>query len=177
MKQYYGQQATEYAPLPRLFAARVRTASVVVGISLAIGTLLIFGITALVNRPLHGHSLPRGLLGLAALLLPMLSVLATAVVVLSARRCLQGDYLVIARARSTRAALTACFTLLSVSCLIALGVSALVDLWGNHGKLGFLELLATFANFAIGLIGYSAGLWFVRPSVSTLEKFSDHPIW
>lgn len=163
--------------MPRLFAARVRFASVVTGVSLAVGTLLVFGLTVFVNRPLHGHSLPRGTLGLAALLLPMLSVLATAAVVLSARRCLHGDYLVVARARSTRTALTACFTALSVSCLIALGVSALVDLWGEHARLGFTELLATFANFAIGLIGYSAGLWFVRPSVSTLEKFSDHPIW
>ncbi|WP_409184607.1 hypothetical protein F9C11_10120 [Amycolatopsis sp. VS8301801F10] len=177
MKQYYGQQAVEYAPLPPLFAARVRFASVVTGVSLAIGTLLVLGLTAFVNRPLHGQILPRGPLGLAALLLPMLSVLAIAAVVLSARRCLQGDYLVIARARSTRAALAMCFTLLSISCIVALGVSALVDLWGNHGRLGFTELLATFANFAIGLIGYSAGLWFVRPSVSTLEKFSDHPIW
>ncbi|MFD2471657.1 hypothetical protein [Amycolatopsis silviterrae] len=177
MKQYYGQQAAEYAPLPASFAARVRTASVVTGVALTIGTLAVFGLTAFVNRPLHGHSLPRGPLGIAALLLPMLSVLAIAVVVLSARRCLQGDYLVIARARGTRATLTACFTALSVSCLIALGVSALVDLWGDHARLGFTELLATFANFAIGLIGYSAGLWFVRPSVSTLEKFSDHPIW
>ncbi|WP_033294405.1 hypothetical protein [Amycolatopsis jejuensis] len=177
MKQYYGQQAAEYAPLPALFAARVRAGSLVTGVALLIGTLLVLGLTVFVNRPLHGHGLPRVPLGALGLLLPALSVAATALVVLSARRCLQGDYLVIARARSTRTVLTACFTALCISCLFALTLSALVDLWGDHGRLGLTELLATGANFAIGLAGYAAGLWYVRPSVSTLEKFSDHPIW
>ena len=177
MKNYYGQQAAEYAPLPPLFATRFRLGTVVTGVSLAIGTLLVFSLTAFINSTLHGRSLPRSPLGMLLLVLPTLSVLATAVVVLSARRCLQGDYLVIARARSTRAALASCFACVSVSCLFALSTSALVDLWTSHSRFGFTELLATFANFAIGLIGYTAGLWYVRPSVRTLEKFSDHPIW
>ncbi|WP_020664317.1 hypothetical protein [Amycolatopsis benzoatilytica] len=177
MKHYYGQQAAEYAPLPPLFAARFRLGTVVTGVSLAIGTLLVLALTAFINSTLHGRSLPRSPLGTAMLLLPTMCVLGTAVVVLSARRCLQGDYLVIARARSTRTALAWCFTALSVSCLLALTTSALVDLWSSHARFGFTELLATFANFAIGLIGYAAGLWYVRPSVRTLEKFSDHPIW
>ncbi|QRP46641.1 hypothetical protein [Amycolatopsis sp. FDAARGOS 1241] len=177
MKQYYGQQATEYAPLPPLFAARVRVGSLVTGVALLIGTAFVLGLTAFVNRPLHGHSLPDSPVGVLGLLLPTLSVVATAVVVLSCRGCLQGDYLVVARARAARKALAACFTALVVASLFALTASALVDLWSDHDRLGATDLLATFANFALGVLGYAVGLFYVRPSVSTLEKFSDHPIW
>ncbi|MFI5613501.1 hypothetical protein [Amycolatopsis sp. NPDC051903] len=177
MKQYYGQQATEYAPLPPRFAARVRGGSLVTGVALLIGTVLVLGLTAFVNRPLHGHSLPDSAVGVVGLLLPTLAVVATAIVVLSCRGCLQGDYLVVARARVARKALTTCFAALVVACLFALTASALVDLWSDHDRLGATDLLATFTNFALGVIGHAAGLFYIRPSVTTLEKFSDHPIW
>ncbi|RJQ85954.1 hypothetical protein [Amycolatopsis panacis] len=177
MRQYYGQPAAEYLPLPTQFAVRVRAGSVVTGVALLVGTLLVLGLTAFVNRPLHGQGLPRAGLGTLGLALPALSVTATAIVVLTARRCLHGNYLVTARARTTRTALTICFAALSISCLLALTISALIDIWGEGGRLGLTDLLATFANFTLGTIGHGAGLWYVRPSVRTLEKFSDHPIW
>lgn len=177
MRQYYGQPAAEYLPLPTQFAMRVRAGSVVTGVALLVGTLLVLGLTVFVNRPLHGQSLPRNGLGTAGLALPMLAVIATAIVVLTARRCLHGDYLVTARARATRTALTICFAALSVSCLLALTISVLVDVWREGDHLGLTDLLATFANFALGAIGHGSGLWYIRPSVRTLEKFSDHPIW
>ncbi|MBB4687853.1 hypothetical protein [Amycolatopsis jiangsuensis] len=177
MKQYYGQQAAAYLPLPPQFAMRVRVGSAVTGIALLAGTLLVFALTAFVNRPLHGQSLPRTALGTVGLVLPVLSVAAIAFVVLTARRCLRGGYLVTARARTTRTALTVSFTALSISCLLALTISALADVWGDHARLGLTDLLATFVNFALGTIGHGAGLWYIRPSVRTLEKFSDHPIW
>lgn len=177
MRQYYGQQATDYAPLPPLFAARVRTGSLLTGIALLVGTVLVFGLTAFVNLPLHGHSLPNSPFGIAGLLLPTLSVAATAVVVLTCRGCLQGDYLVVARARVARKAFGVCFTTLVIACLLALTASALVDLWSDHERFGVTDLLATFANFALGVLGHAVGLFYVRPSVTTLEKFSDHPIW
>ncbi|MDT8911009.1 hypothetical protein [Amycolatopsis sp. PS_44_ISF1] len=177
MKQFYGQQAEGYAPLPPLFAARVRAGSLVTGVALAVGTTLVLGLTVFVNGPLHGHALPDAVLGRVALLLPVLAVLATAVVVLGARRCLLGDYLVITRARFTRTLLRGCFTALVTACLLALTTSALVDLWHDHNHLGVSDLLATGANFALGVLGYGVGLFYVRPSVATLERFSDHPIW
>ncbi|GAA3556254.1 hypothetical protein GCM10022222_44820 [Amycolatopsis ultiminotia] len=177
MKQYYGQQAAEFIPLPPLFAARVRAGSPIVGITLLVGTVLVLALTAFVNRPLHGQSLPRTALGTLGLVLPALAVACTALVVLTARWCLRGDYLVTARARTTRTALTVCFAALGISCLLALTLSALADVWGDHVRLGFTDLLATFANFALGALGYAVGLWYIRPSVRTLERFSDHPIW
>jgi hypothetical protein len=177
VKQYYGQQAEGYAPLPPLFAARVRGGSLVTGVALAIGTILVLALTVFVNGPLHGHALPDAFVGRVALLLPVLSVLATAAVVLSARRCLLGDYLVVPRARFTRTLLRACFTALVATCLLALTTSALVDLWHDHNRLGATDLLATCANFALGILGYGVGLFYVRPSVATLQRFSDHPIW
>ncbi|MEV4598831.1 hypothetical protein AB0K15_15630 [Amycolatopsis sp. NPDC049253] len=176
MKQYYGE-ATDYAPLPPLFARRVRSGSVITGIALLVGTAFVFGLTAFVNRPLHGHSLPDAPVGVIGLLLPTLAVVLTAIVVFACRSCLRGDYLVVARARAARTALVACFTATVVTCLLALTASALVDLWSDHDRLGATDLLATFANFALGVLGYAAGLFYVRPSVTTLEKFSDHPIW
>ncbi|WIV60260.1 hypothetical protein [Amycolatopsis nalaikhensis] len=39
------------------------------------------------------------------------------------------------------------------------------------------DLLTTLTTFAFATLGYVAGMFSVRPTVQTLRKFSDHPIW
>ncbi|MEV4150176.1 hypothetical protein AB0J40_41420 [Amycolatopsis sp. NPDC049691] len=159
----------EFVPLPPRFAERVRWGSVVVGCSMIAAMVLLVALTAFLESLAHGHALPASLIGKAEAVLPPLGVLGIAVLVLSARRCLRGDYLVVATAATARTALVFTYALTLV---LILGLFAVSIVFRVRP-----DLLTTVATFAFATLGYVAGMFFVRPSVQTLRKFSDHPIW
>jgi hypothetical protein len=125
----------------------------------------------------HGHAFPDTLLGKAAAVLPPLGVLAMAVLVLTCRRCLRGDYLVVASAAATRTALVFTYVLTLVLILGSFAVPVVFRVWRDAPELAAPDLLTTFSTLAFATIGFLVGMFYVRPSVQTLRKFSDHPIW
>jgi hypothetical protein len=171
----FGQ--VEFVPLPPRFAERVRWGSVVVGSSMVAGMVLLFGLTTYLQGVVHGHAFPDALLGKAATVLPPLGVLAIAVLVLSTRRCLRGDYLVVASATSARTALLFTYTLTLVLIFGAFAVPIVFRVWADAPASRSPDLLTTLATLAFATMGFLAGMFYVRPSMQTLRKFSDHPIW
>nr|WP_166639870.1 hypothetical protein [Amycolatopsis sp. SID8362] len=163
--------------MPPRFAARVRWGSVVVGSSMIAGMVLLFGLTTFLQGIVHGHAFPDTLLGKAAAVLPPLGVLAIAVLVLSSRRCLRGDYLVVASAASARHALLFTYVLTLVLVLGSFAVPIVFRVWRDTPDPRAPDLLTVFATLAFATMGFLAGMFYVRPSVRTLRKFSDHPIW
>jgi len=170
-------EQVDFVPLPPRFAGRVRIGSVVVGCSLLLGMLLLFGLTAFVNAVVHGHPFPDALIAFVAQLLGPLCVVATAVVVFGCRRCLRGDYLVVAAARTTRVALIVCYTATIVVTLFAVVLPLFVRVWRDEPLARTADLFGIFASLAFGTMGFAAGMVYVKPSLATLRKFSDHPIW
>ena len=175
MQGTFGQ--VEFVPLPPRFAGRVRWGSVVVGCSMIAGMVLLFGLTTFLQGIVHGHAFPETLLGKAAAVLPPLGVLAIAVLVLSSRRCLRGDYLVVASAASARHALLFTYVLTLALILGSFAVPIVFRVWRDTSHLQAPDLLTTFATLAFATTGFLAGMVYVRPSVQTLRKYSDHPIW
>lgn len=167
MQGTFGQ--VEFVPLPPRFAERVRAGSVVVGCSMITAMVLLIGLTTFLESLAHGHLLPDSLIGKGAVVLPPLGVLAIAVLVLTSRRCLRGDYLVVATATAARTALLFTYVLTLV---LILGLVAAEIVFRVRP-----DLLTTVATFTFATLGYVAGMFFVRPSVQTLRKFSDHPMW
>jgi hypothetical protein len=104
-------------------------------------------------------------------------VLAIAVLVLSSRRCLRGDYLVVASAASARNALLFTYVLTLILILGACAVPIVFRVWRDSPELGAPDLLTTFSTLAFATVGFLAGMFYVRPSMQTLRKFSNHPIW
>jgi hypothetical protein len=175
MQGTFGQ--VEFVPLPPRFAERVRWGSVVVGCSMITGMVLLFGLTTFLQGIVHGHAFPDTLLGKAAAVLPPLGVLAIAVLVLSSRRCLRGDYLVVASAASARNTLLFTYVLTLILILGACAVPIVFRVWRDSPEIGAPDLLTTFSTLAFATMGFLAGMFYVRPSMQTLRKFSDHPIW
>ncbi|MEU5261724.1 hypothetical protein [Amycolatopsis sp. NPDC021455] len=175
MQGTFGQ--VEFVPLPPRFADRVRWGSVVVGCSMVAGMVLLFGLTTYLQGIVHGHALPDTLLGKAAAVLPPLGVLALAVLVLTCRRCLRGNYLVVASAVATRNALVFTYVLTLVLILGSFAVPIVFQVWNDAPELQAPDLLTTFSTLAFATMGFLAGMVYVRPSMRTLRKFSDHPIW
>ena len=175
MQGTYGQ--LEFVPLPPRFAARVRWGSVVVGTSMIIGMVLLFGLTTFLQGIVHGHPFPDTLLGQAAAVLPPLGVLVIAVLVLTSRRCLNGDYLVVATARAARNTLVTAYAVTLALILGGFLVPLVFRVWDDVPESRAPDLLTTFATLAFSTMGFAAGTFYVRPSVQTLRKFSDHPIW
>lgn len=175
MQGTFGQ--VEFVPLPPRFAGRVRWGSVVVGCSMITGMVLLFGLTTYLQGIVHGHAFPDTLLGKAAAVLPPLGVVAIAVLVLTCRRCLRGDYLVVASAGSTRTALVCTYVLVLVLILGSSAVPIVFRVWRETPELQAPDLLTTFTTLAFATLGFLAGTGYLRPSVQTLRKYSDHPIW
>ena len=171
----FGQ--VEFVPLPPRFANRVRWGSVVVGCSMIAGMVIVFGLTTFLQGIVHGHAFPDALVGKAAAVLPPLGVLAIAVLVLSSRRCLRGDYLVVASAVSARNALVFTYLLTLVLIFGSFAVPLVFRVWHDAPEFQAPDLLTTFSTLAFATLGFAAGMFYVRPSVQTLRKFSDHPIW
>jgi hypothetical protein len=171
----FGQ--VEFVPLPPRFADRVRWGSVVVGCSMIAGMVLLFGLTTYLQGIVHGHAFPDTLLGKAATALPPLGVLAIAVLVLTCRRCLRGDYLVVASAEATRSALLLTYVLTLVLIFGAFAVPIVFRVWRDTPELRAPDLLTTFSTLAFATMGFLGGMLYLRPSVQTLRKYSDHPIW
>jgi hypothetical protein len=171
----FGQ--VEFVPLPPRFAARVRWGSVVVGCSMITGVVLLFGLTTFLQGTVHGHAFPDTLLGKAAAVLPPLAVLALAVLVLTCRRCLRGDYLVVASAVATRTALLFAYLLTLVLILGSFAVPIVFRVWRDTPELRAPDLLTVGSTLAFATTGFLAGMSYVWPSVQTLRKFSNHPIW
>ncbi|MGW5719539.1 hypothetical protein ACWEVP_25455 [Amycolatopsis sp. NPDC003865] len=167
MQGTFGQ--VEFVPLPPRFADRVRAGSVVVGCTMIAAMVLLVGLTTFLEILADGHLLPDSLIGKGAAVLPPLGVLAIAVLVLTSRRCLRGDYLVVATAATARTALLFAYVLTLV---LILGLFAAPIVFRLRP-----DVLTTVATFAFATLGYVAGTFFVRPSVQTLRKFSDHPMW
>ncbi|MEC3981780.1 hypothetical protein [Amycolatopsis sp. H20-H5] len=167
----------EYIPLPPRFADRFRWGPIVVGVVLIVGTVLFFGISAFFSKIFHDRAFPGTVTGLVAIAAPPLFVLATAVTVLTARRCLQGDYLVVSKARETYKALILCLAGSGLATLFAVLLPFVADLWadGNHPKPS--DLFTPFLYLIFSALGFLVGHFYVRPSTGTLRKFSDHPIW
>ncbi|WP_328447907.1 MULTISPECIES: hypothetical protein [unclassified Amycolatopsis] len=175
MQGTFGQ--VEYVPLPPRFAERVRWGSVVVGCSMIAGMVLLFGLTTFLQGIVHGHAFPDSLLGKAAAVLPPLAVLAMAVLVLTCRRCLRGDYLVIASAQSARNAFVFTYVLTLILILGACAVPIVFRVWHEARTARATDLLTTAVTLAFATIGFLVGMFCVRPSMQTLRRFSDHPIW
>ena len=175
MQGTFGQ--VEFVPLPPRFADRVRWGSAVVGFSMVAGMALLFGLTTFLQGIVHGHALPDTLVGKAAAVLPPLGVLALAVLVLTCRRCLRGNYLVVASAHQTRNALVFTYVLTLVLILGSFAVPIVFRVWRDSPELRAPDLLTTFSTLAFATVGFLAGMFYVRPSAQTLRKFSDHPIW
>ncbi|WP_410666513.1 hypothetical protein [Amycolatopsis sp. cmx-4-68] len=175
MQGTFGQ--VEFVPLPPRFADRVRWGSVVVGCSMVAGMVLLFGLTTYLQGIVHGHALPDTLLGKAAAVLPPLGVLAMAVLVLTCRRCLRGDYLVVASAASARNALVCTYVLTLVLILGSCAVPIVFRVWSDTPHFRAPDLLTTFSTLAFATMGFLAGMGYVRPSMQTLRKFSNHAIW
>jgi hypothetical protein len=175
MQGTFGQ--VEFVPLPPRFADRVRGGSLVVGSSMIAGVVLLFGLTTFLQGTVHGHAFPDALLGKAATALPPLAVLAMAVLVLSSRRCLRGNYLVVARATSARSALLFTYVLTLGLVLAAAAVPLVFRVWDDAPESRSTDLLTTFATLAFATTGFLAGTSYIRPSMQTLRRFSDHPIW
>ncbi|MFJ7211791.1 hypothetical protein [Amycolatopsis sp. NPDC098790] len=167
MQGTFGQ--VEFVPLPPRFAERVRAGSVVVGCSMIAAMVALVGLTTFLESLAHGHPFPDSLVGKGAVVLPPLGVLAIAVLVLTSRRCLRGDYLVVATATAARTALLFAYVLTLV---LILGLFTIPILFRLRP-----DVLTTLATFVFATLGYVAGMFFVRPSMQTLRKFSDHPIW
>ena len=174
MQGTFGQ--VEFVPLPPRFADRVRWGSVVVGCSMIAGMVLLFGLTTYLQGIVHGHALPDTLLGKAAAVLPPLAVLALAVLVLTCRRCLRGNYLVVASAHQTCIVLVFTYVLTLVLIAGSFAVPLVFRVWHGSPELRAPDLLTTFSTLAFATTGFLAGMFYVRPSVRTLLKFSDHPI-
>jgi hypothetical protein len=168
--------APEYIPLPPRFAGRFRFGVIMVGASLILGTLFFAIGTAFFNLVLHNRAFPMTLLGRIADLLVVVSVIATGITVITARRCLRGDYLVLARARSTHAALTTCFAATMATSILAVLVHLVVDVWGGPPS-RFLDVLSPLVYLVFGALGFAVGHFYVRPTAETLRRFSDFPIW
>ncbi|WP_020669824.1 hypothetical protein [Amycolatopsis nigrescens] len=165
----YQPQTPEYIRLPPMFVQRFRFSVILIGVALIVGALAIYGVTALLDSVLHDGD--RGALVRVAGLLPPLSVLITAITLCTARRCLHGEYLVVARARRVRGVLLACL-------LIAFAAIALADLlFVLSDQADAVDLLFPLFFLLLNLLGYLAGSFFVRPSVRTLQRFDDRPIW
>jgi hypothetical protein len=175
MQGTFGQ--VDFVPLPPRFADRVRWGSVVVGCSMIAGMVVLFGLTTFLQGVVHGHAFPDTLLGKAAAVLPALGVLAIAVLVLSTRRCLRGNYLVVASAASARNALLFTYVLTLILILGSFAVPVVFHVWRDTPEFQAPDLLTTFATLAFATTGFLAGMFYVRPSKQTLRKFSDHPIW
>jgi len=150
---------------------------VVVGCSMLAGMVLLFGLTTFLQGMVHGHAFPDALVGKAATVLPPLGVLAIAVLVLSSRRCLRGDYLVVASAASARNALVFTYALTLVLILGSFAVPIVFRVWRDSPHVQAPDLLTTFSTLAFATVGFLAGMFYVRPSMQTLRKFSNHPIW
>ncbi|SFW60042.1 hypothetical protein [Amycolatopsis australiensis] len=175
MQDTFGQ--AEFLPLPPRFADRVRWGSVVVGCSMIAGMVLLFGLTTFLQGVVHGHAFPDTLAGKAATALPPLGVLAIAVLVLGSRRCLRGDYLVVASAASARSALVVTYVLTLALILGSFAVPIVFRVWREGPEFEAPDLLTTFSTLAFATMGFLAGMFYLRPTVRTLSKFSDHPIW
>ncbi|GAA4537711.1 hypothetical protein [Amycolatopsis samaneae] len=177
MQAYPYHPAPQFVPLPPQFASRVRWGSILAGTSLIVGALLFVGISAFFNH-LRAHSaFPLGPLGTVAQLVPPLCVIATSVVVLTCRRCLRGDYLVVATARSTRNALIGCFGGTVLGTFAAFVVIALLHVSSGARTTLTPEMIVTFGYLALGTMGFAVGHFYVRPSQRTLQKFADRPVW
>jgi hypothetical protein len=167
--QPHYQAAPEFVPLPPQFASRFRIGVIVVGITLIFGTLAFYGVMRFIG-PILNPATSAAVLITGAL--PPLFVLATAVTLLTARRCLYGDHLIVARARTTRNVLVVCVSGTVACSLLAVVVPVLVG-----ARAGAPDLLGPLVFLFLGTIGFLVGLFYVRPSANTLRKFTDRPIW
>jgi hypothetical protein len=148
--------------------SRFRSGAIVSGITLIVGTLVLYGLIRFIEHILNPVTSPVVLITGA---LPPLFVLATAVTLLTARRCLHGDHLIVARARATRNALIVCLSGTMICSVLAAIVPPLT------GRIDVAALFSPLVFLFLGTIGFLAGHFYVRPSANTLRKFSDSPIW
>ncbi|MFD9892221.1 hypothetical protein ACFWY9_23000 [Amycolatopsis sp. NPDC059027] len=177
MQPYQYQPSPQFIPLPTLFASRVRWGSVLAGTSLIVGALLFLGISAFFNNIVNHSAFPLGPLGTVAQLLPPLCVIATAIVVLTCRRALRGDYLVVSVARTTRNVLIVCYGCTILFAFLAFVVIALLHAFGGLRTPITSDMIVTFGYLALGSMGFAVGHFYVRPSQRTLQKFADRPVW
>jgi hypothetical protein len=161
---YAQQQPPQFLALPHRFARRFVAGVIVTGLTLIFSTTMIYLLTLLLRR----HSTA---LYVVLSTLPALGVVAVGVTLLMATRCLHGDYLVIARARSTRNTLLVCTLTTAALALIAM----VVPIFSGGAE------VANFFGPAVYLfdagLGLAFGHFWVRPSIETLRKFSDRPAW
>lgn len=164
---YYPQQPQpQFLPVPPRFAGRFQVGVILTGVVIMFGTVIVYLLTLWASGFLGR---PAGAFYLVVGLLPVLGVVALGVTLLTAARCLQGQYLVIARARSTLKALIVCALTSTVLSVFAIFVPLLSDRPIN--AFSPLECLIMTG------VGFASGHFWVRPSVNTLHKFSDRPAW
>lgn len=152
-----------YRELPPAFAHRFRSSVVLIGVTLCVGTLALYGLLQLISSTLE-KDIPAAIRVTDAL--APLCTIALGVTLISARRCVRTTYLDIAKARTTRNALVACVSAVMAFALLAVIVRAL----SGAGKP--VAMIDQLAFLALGGVGFAAGHFFVRPSLRTLQKFS-----
>ncbi|WP_344872602.1 hypothetical protein [Allokutzneria multivorans] len=148
-------------PLPPLFVRRFRSGTVIMGVTLLVTTPLMYGFLRFVGSILSQRTDPITAVVIAV---PPLFVLALAVTLLLARGCLDGERLVVARARSTRNALVACLG------GVVVGAALIAFVPGPTNPLTYFEPVV---YLFMGVLGFAVGHMFVRPSRATLLKFGE----
>jgi hypothetical protein len=83
----------------------------------------------------------------------------------------------VASAASARGALLFTYLLTLVLILGSFAVPIVFRVWRDTPHLQAPDLLTTFSTLTFATMGFLAGMVYVRPSVQTLRKYSDHPIW
>ncbi|QWF81514.1 hypothetical protein [Amycolatopsis sp. CA-230715] len=152
-----------YRELPPAFAHRFRSSVVLIGVTLCVGTLLLYGLFRFIGGVLE-KNVPAAI-HVTDALAPLWTI-ALGVTLISARRCVRATYLDIAKARTTRNALLVCVSATMGFALLAVIVRALF-----HAGTP-VALFNQLAFLALAWIGFAAGHFFVRPSLRTLQKFS-----
>lgn len=151
----------EFVALPPRFAMRIRVVSIPIGVMLIFCSLILFAIGLGPGTGSADQTATR----VVMIALPALFVVATAVTLMTAARCLDGDRLIIAKARATSHVLLACLVGTAVTA-VPIGFFLLLSADNVLPSMSIMVLAF------IGVMGYGLGMFFVRPSVGTLRRFA-----
>lgn len=166
------EPAPSQIQLPPRFVRRFRRGSAIVGVTVIVAGLLIYAVI-LWLAPIIAHGVPTGAVaGLCGL--PTLFVAGIGVAVTAARSCLNGDRLVVERARRFRATFVGLLAGLLVVTLLCGGTLTMLAEPAVDGLI--LAFMLVFTAL-VGLIGFASGVSFVRPTAETIRRMSDHPVW
>ncbi len=159
--------------LPPAFASRVRGGSIALGVVMLLFAPCLFGVTRFFDGIAHSEGL-NGAVELVIKLVPSVILLATGFALLSTRRCLAGDLLIIEKARRQRKIFLGCLTAMIVACVLQF-VPPIVERTGGAFLTAFL---GSVVYLAVGIAGAGVGMFYVRPDVHSLQRFAgSNTVW